>query len=756
MSPTSCIKTELPTAVNRTLGAVVPVLKKHETALLLLLGFGAVSVCVAILYRLIRKYVFHDQQNVDRAFDAGGRVSTSLTAVTVASQLLWPGDLLQSATITVKSGISGPFWYTVGAALNIALFPIVSVHLKTRAPGAKTYLQIMQARFGKPAHVIFCILALLVNLVVVSVLLVAGITSIQSLTEGASDEFCVLIVAVLFGSYSFVGGLGTTFYVSYLNALVIFSILVFLNVKILFSPDEGSGTGSFEKIYDRMVCILGPEGNQDRSLMSFRSENGIVWAFMGLCVTTSLTYCDQASWQSRIAAKPLQGVLGFQIASYIWFAVPTSIATSTGLAYLVMSYENATGQLSVGDIDAGLVTPFMTQKILGDVGAYLILTLTAMTLMSTGSGEVMAVSAIIVYDIYQIYINPFRSNLSKFDCILCGRPKQSSLNIVPVASLDNYEMVCNCPDVTSCSACEKDEGNTTNSKDAVSELYKCPYHSRYRVYQDKLFRYKSWCILWVTVAIVPIGLAIIASGIDLNWSMLFGFIITIPCFPTIVLAIFWSKTSGAGVISGGLFGLVCGVSVTVGVASTYEGGLGNFMVNSVQNYSVLAGAGSSLVVSFLTTVLVSLGTHQVRSADDVDRVWQIMREIDNPLHPWSEQYAEDFPELKRGERPSPQHLEQMFRVAKIVAFVGGLFTLILYVGVIPGVMVSLNVLSLHEFKTWTNVLQFFCFAMTAVVIVVAPTEEFVQIYRQHRQNKMRKRQEHIGIYTHEMTVRTEL
>lgn len=33
-------------------------------------------------------------------------------------------------------------WYTVGAALNIALFPIVSVYLKTRAPGAKTYLQV--------------------------------------------------------------------------------------------------------------------------------------------------------------------------------------------------------------------------------------------------------------------------------------------------------------------------------------------------------------------------------------------------------------------------------------------------------------------------------------------------------------------------------------------------------------------------------------------------------------------------------------
>ena len=83
---------------------VVPVLTKYESAALLLLGFGGVSILLAILHKAIRHYVFHDADNVDTAFDAGGKVTTSLTAVTVASQLLWPADLLQSATITVKVG----------------------------------------------------------------------------------------------------------------------------------------------------------------------------------------------------------------------------------------------------------------------------------------------------------------------------------------------------------------------------------------------------------------------------------------------------------------------------------------------------------------------------------------------------------------------------------------------------------------------------------------------------------------------------
>lgn len=47
-------------------------------------------------------------------------------------------------------------------------------------------------------------------------------------------------------------------------------------------------------------------------------------------------------------------------------------------------------------------------SLLGKTGGYLVLTIIMMALMSTGSGEVMAISSIIIYDIYKIYINPFR------------------------------------------------------------------------------------------------------------------------------------------------------------------------------------------------------------------------------------------------------------------------------------------------------------------------------------------------------------
>ena len=92
----------------------------------------------------MRRYVYHDADNLDTAFDAGGKVSIGLTATTIVSQWTWSATLLQSSTVASKYGISGPYWYAGGATIQIILFAILSIMLKTRAPGAKTFLQVSQ------------------------------------------------------------------------------------------------------------------------------------------------------------------------------------------------------------------------------------------------------------------------------------------------------------------------------------------------------------------------------------------------------------------------------------------------------------------------------------------------------------------------------------------------------------------------------------------------------------------------------------
>ena len=50
----------------------------------------------------VRRHVYHDADNLDTAFDAGGKVSIGLTATTIVSQWTWTATLLQSSTVASR------------------------------------------------------------------------------------------------------------------------------------------------------------------------------------------------------------------------------------------------------------------------------------------------------------------------------------------------------------------------------------------------------------------------------------------------------------------------------------------------------------------------------------------------------------------------------------------------------------------------------------------------------------------------------
>ncbi len=73
--------------------------------------------------------------------------------------------------------------FFVGATIQIVLFSILSIMLKTRAPGAKTFLQVIKARFGAKTHIVFCVFAFFTNLIVMMSLTIAGTAVLNSLVK---------------------------------------------------------------------------------------------------------------------------------------------------------------------------------------------------------------------------------------------------------------------------------------------------------------------------------------------------------------------------------------------------------------------------------------------------------------------------------------------------------------------------------------------------------------------------------------------
>merc|ERR1711988_464375 len=389
------------------------------SALIIFLFVGVFAAGIAQAFQQVRKYVYRDADNLDTAFDAGGKVSIGLTATTIVSQWTWSATLLQSSTVASKYGISGPYWYAGGATIQIILFAILSIMLKTRAPGAKTFLQVIKARFGSRTHIVFCVFAFFTNLIIMMSLTIAGTTVLNALVKDLSPELAAMLLAAVIGGYTLIGGLGATFYVSYFNTALMFVIEVFYNP----SNNPENPFGSSEAVFDYISCWKTPDeemGNKGGSYLTFFSSGGLIFGIVNIVGNFGTVFCDQAYWQSSVAAKPLQGVWGFISGGLVWFAIPFTLATTMGLAYLGLSSAQGAPLLTDEDVSAGLAAPLVAQKLLGTTGEYAMLFLILMAVMSTGSAEVIAVASIMIYDIYQTYITPFNKELKPGQCIICG------------------------------------------------------------------------------------------------------------------------------------------------------------------------------------------------------------------------------------------------------------------------------------------------------------------------------------------------
>lgn len=94
-----------------------------------------------------------------------------------------------------KFGVSGPFWYASGATIQVLLFGILAIEVKRKAPTCHTVLEIIEARWGRTAHIVFLFFCLLTNIIVTAMLLLGGAAVVNALTGTAPDS-CLISIFV--------------------------------------------------------------------------------------------------------------------------------------------------------------------------------------------------------------------------------------------------------------------------------------------------------------------------------------------------------------------------------------------------------------------------------------------------------------------------------------------------------------------------------------------------------------------------------
>ncbi|KAJ5719118.1 hypothetical protein N7493_007573 [Penicillium malachiteum] len=364
------------------------------------LGFAFALLMIFITWALKR---YQNEVQTSEMFSTAGRsVKSGLVAAAVVSSWTWAATLLQSSAVAYKYGISGPFYYASGATVQILLFATIAIELKRRAPNAHTFLEVVRARYGTAVHIVFIVFCLMTNILVTAMLLTGGSAVMTSLTGVSTTAACYLLpIGVVL--YTLFGGIKATFITDYMHTVVIL-VVIFLFAFSAYATN--AELGSPGKVYDALVEAANRHpvaGNAEGSYLTMRSKEGGIFWVINLIGNFGTVFLDNGYYNKAIAASPVHAFPGYVIGGLCWFAIPWLCATTLGISALALEGNQT---LSSDDVTAGLVLPYAAVKLLGYSGAVATTLMIFMAVTSAFSAQLIAVSSIFTYDIYQAYIDP--------------------------------------------------------------------------------------------------------------------------------------------------------------------------------------------------------------------------------------------------------------------------------------------------------------------------------------------------------------
>ena len=204
------------------------------------------------------------------------------------------------------------------------------------------------------------------------------------------------------------------------------------------------------------------------------------------------------------------------------------------------------------------------------------------------------------------------------------------------------------------------------------------------------------------------------------------------------MSILWARATSSGMIAGVVGGCISGFIAWLSYASTYDGGLSDFVKNTGQEYPMLTGNLTSLTVGAILVVAVSIFTRSSMTKKDGEEEWEKTRNIDNPLSPWIENYKNELnldEDDCNNKRPPLDIVLQKFKAAKYTAYAATVVFVILFLGIIPGSMLSIPILEDTDFAVWTTIGRGWAYVASAFIIIVPLVQEVRAIVEQYRLNQ---------------------
>lgn len=196
----------------------------------------------------------------------------------------------------------------------------------------------------------------------------------------------------------------------YTHTIIVMLIILYFMFSAYSTNDM---IGSPSRMYDLLqaASVERPvDGNTDGSYLTLKSNYGLIFGVIQLCSGMGTVFLDQGYWQRAIASRPSSAVRAYIMGGFAWFAVPFGFATTLGLAAVALTsnpnFPTYPNNMTSSQISSGLAAPFGAAALAGKHGAIALLLTLFMAVTSSSSSELIAVSSILTFDVYKVYIKP--------------------------------------------------------------------------------------------------------------------------------------------------------------------------------------------------------------------------------------------------------------------------------------------------------------------------------------------------------------
>jgi urea-proton symporter len=140
----------------------------------------------------------------------------------------------------------------------------------------QTFLEVIKARYGVEAHLVFTVFGLMTNILVTAMLLTGGSAVVSSLTGMPTPAACFLLpLGVIM--YTMFGGIKATFLTDWVHT---FMLLIIILIFAFTTYATSSTLGSPGAVFDLLVKAAADHpvaGNEGGSYLTMKSTQGAIF-----------------------------------------------------------------------------------------------------------------------------------------------------------------------------------------------------------------------------------------------------------------------------------------------------------------------------------------------------------------------------------------------------------------------------------------------------------------------------------------------